>query len=52
LGKIEILAKTGDLGVEGMGGSVKPGNINRDDCVDVGKSSSHFSYFFEDNVMG
>ena len=49
--KFIIPAKVGDLGAEGVGRSVKPGNVDRDNGVDIGKSSGHFSDFFEDDVM-
>jgi hypothetical protein len=48
---LEISAKVGDLGAKDVGRTVKPGNVDRNDSVDVGKSSGHFSYFFEDDVM-
>jgi len=51
LSELEISAKVGDLGAKGVGCSVKPGNVDRNDGVDVGEGSGHFSYFFEDDVM-
>jgi len=40
-----------DLGAEGVGRTVEPGNVDRNDGVDVRKSFGHLSYFFEDDVM-
>jgi hypothetical protein len=51
LSEFVIPAKVGDLGAKGVGRAVKPGNVDRDNGVDIGKSSGHFSYFFEDDVM-
>ncbi len=51
LSELVISAKVGDLGAKGVGRSVKPGIVDRNDGVDVGKGSGHFSYFFEDDVM-
>ncbi len=52
LGEVVILAEMGNLGMEGFGCSVQPGNVDRDDCVDVGEGSGHFPNFFEDDVVG
>ncbi len=41
-----------DLGAEGVSCSVQSGNVDRDNCVDVGKGSGHFPNFFEDDVVG
>ena len=51
LSDLIVSAKRGDLRAKGVGCAVKPGNVDRNDGVDVGESSGHFSYFFEDNVM-
>ena len=51
LGKVVISAEVVDLGAEGVGRMVESGNVDRNDGVDVGESSGHFSYFFEDDVM-
>jgi hypothetical protein len=51
LSKVVISAKVGDLGAKGVGRAIKPGNVDQDNGVDIGKSSGHFSYFFEDDVM-
>ncbi len=52
LGDLVTPTKVGDLGAEGIGCSVKPGNVDRDDCVDVGQGSGHFPNFFEDDMVG
>ena len=51
LGDVVVPAKVGDLGAEGVGCSVKPGNVDRNNGMDVGEGSGHFSNFFEDDVM-
>ncbi len=52
LSGIVVLTEICDLGAKDVGCSVEPGNVGRDNCVDVRKGSGHFSYFFEYNVMG
>ncbi len=52
LGDVIISAEIGNLGAKGFGCLVKPGNVDRDDCVDVGEGSGHFPNSFEDNVVG
>jgi hypothetical protein len=51
LSDLVIPAKVGDLGAKGVGSAIKPGNVDWDNGVDIGKSSGHFSYFLEDDVM-
>jgi hypothetical protein len=51
LSDLVIPAKVGDLGAEGVGSAIKPGNVDWDNGVDIGQSSGHFSYFLEDDVM-
>jgi hypothetical protein len=51
LSELEISAKVGDLGAKNVGRAVKPGNVDRDNGVDVGKRTGHFSDFFEDNMV-
>jgi hypothetical protein len=39
LSEVVISAKVGDLGAKGVGRAIKPGNVDRDNGVDIGKSS-------------
>ncbi len=52
LGDVVIPAKVGDLGAEGVGCSVKPGNVDGDNSVDIGEGYGHFPDFFKDDVVG
>ena len=52
LGDVVIPAEVGDLGAEDVGCSVKPGNVDGDNSVDIGESSGHFPDFFKDDVVG
>ena len=40
------------LGTKDVGRSIKSGDVNWDDHMDVQKGSSHFSNFFKDDVVG
>ncbi len=52
LGGVVVSTEICDLGAEDVGCSVEPRNVDRDNCVDVGKGSGHFSNFFEDHMVG
>jgi hypothetical protein len=51
LGGVVVLTEIGDLGAKDVGCSVESGDVDRDDCVNLGKGSGHFPNFFEDNVV-
>ncbi len=51
LGGVVVSTEIRDLGAEDVGSSVESGDVDRDDCVDVGKGSGHFPNFFEDDMV-
>jgi hypothetical protein len=51
LGGVVVSTELGDLGAKDVGCSVESGDVDRDDCVNVGKGSGHFPNFFEDDVV-
>ncbi len=50
-GNVVVLTEACNLGAKGVGRSIKFGDVNWDDCMDVQKGFGHFSNFFKDDVV-